>query len=260
MTRNVKWRITAIVLLLMAVTNGMAQMSKEFLNATYEARNKITISDPVSETNTLSLDANLYKFSSKTGKATVAALLRPGDYSKYYKGNLNADLTRVKLWVFEPTHTKAKFQTKVPNVANRTWQRFCQFLGLDATEYNPIENINSILLERIGIRDTIVYLEVDRNKLFRPAYETDITKAVTKTASCTFVCTATTKSAILSWIADQQYHNIYPWTRLGYTYDWGDPADHFGATEFILESGTYPIKKSPSTPTRDYDTVADFSR
>jgi hypothetical protein len=26
----------------------------------------------------------------------------------------------------------------------------------------------------------------------------------------------------------------YPWTRLGYTYDWGNPRDHEGASEFVL--------------------------
>jgi hypothetical protein len=26
----------------------------------------------------------------------------------------------------------------------------------------------------------------------------------------------------------------YPWTRLGYTYDWGNPCDHEGASEFVL--------------------------
>lgn len=244
MTRNVKWRITAIVLLLMAVTNGMAQMSREFLNATYEARNKIKIIDPIKEINELPLDPQLYNFNSKTGKDTVAVLLRPGDYSKYYKEKPNVTLT-VKLWVFEPTHTKAKFQTKVPNVANRNWKRFCQFLGLDTIVPNPTEK-----------RDTIVYFKVDCNKLFRPAYETDITKAVTKKSPCTFSFTSTNKE----WIADQQYHNIYPWTRLGYTYDWGDPANHFGATEFILDLGTYTKINSKGTPTRDYDTVADFSR
>jgi len=31
--------------------------------------------------------------------------------------------------------------------------------------------------------------------------------------------------------------NGYPWTRLGYTYDWGDPNNHVGASEFLLCGG-----------------------
>ena len=34
----------------------------------------------------------------------------------------------------------------------------------------------------------------------------------------------------------------YPWTALGYTYDWGNPAfPHFGASEFVINSGTAGI-------------------
>lgn len=29
----------------------------------------------------------------------------------------------------------------------------------------------------------------------------------------------------------------YPWTRLGYTYDWGDPASEVGLSEFVVEKG-----------------------
>lgn len=248
MTRNVKWRITAIILLLMAVTNGKAQMSREFLNATYEARNKITVSTPIAETNTLPLDSNLYKFSSKTKKNTIAVLLRPGDYSKYYKGKTK--VTTPNLWVFEPNDTKAKFQAKVPNETNRTWQRFCQFLGLDTIVPNPTAR-----------RDTIIYLEVEPVNLFRPAYITDIHLGVISKSPNKL---ATSDKDIIKWFTNEQYHNTYPWTRLGYTYDWGHLTNHFGATEFILKAisnpKSYTLIKSPSNPARDYDTVADFSR
>lgn len=32
--------------------------------------------------------------------------------------------------------------------------------------------------------------------------------------------------------------NPYPWTRMGYTYDWGDPANKIGASEFVVRQGT----------------------
>ena len=264
MTRNVKWRITAIVLLLMAVTNGIAQPNKDFLDATKAAMGNITLPTPAAEINSLPIDLNLHKFVPKTGKTIVGALLRPNDYHKYYKGKAQADLTGIRLWVFDPLDTKHKFQTKVPTSTDRTWKRFCQFLGLDAIEYNIIKIKDYYLLEHIGIRDTIIYLEVDKSKLFRPAYETDISKAVTKTPTrvspdqCTF--SPTNPASVSAWLVDQQCHNTYPWTRLGYTYDWGHPTNHIGATEFILESGRYPIKHYLSGSPKVYDTVADFSR
>lgn len=49
----------------------------------------------------------------------------------------------------------------------------------------------------------------------------------------------------------------YPWTRLGYTYDWGNPANHCGLSEFILhgykEDGSgVPVKVKAVTPTAFY--------
>lgn len=250
MTRNVKWRITAIVLLLMAVTNGMAQMSKVFMDTTYKARNKITFTAPIPEINKLPLDPKLYKFNSKTKKDTVAVLLRPGDYSKYYKGKTT--VTTPNLWVFEPNDTKTKFQAKVPNPTDRNWQRFCQFLGLDTIVPNPTAK-----------RDTIIYLEVELVNLFRPAYITDIHLGVISSTEKPNKL-ATSDKNIINWFANEQCHNTYPWTRLGYTYDWGHPTNHVGATEFILKAiskpKSYTLIKSRSNPTRDYDTVADFSR
>lgn len=46
----------------------------------------------------------------------------------------------------------------------------------------------------------------------------------------------------------------YPWTALGYTYDWGDPADPRGASEFVAPQGTEVVFHS-LTPTADYCTA-----
>lgn len=35
---------------------------------------------------------------------------------------------------------------------------------------------------------------------------------------------------------DPDHPWAYPWTRLGYTYDWGDDQDHIGLSEFIIQS------------------------
>ena len=45
--------------------------------------------------------------------------------------------------------------------------------------------------------------------------------------------------------------NGYPWTRLGYTYDWGNPKGEVGLSEFIIKSGA-TIKIHSVIGTLDY--------
>jgi hypothetical protein len=42
-----------------------------------------------------------------------------------------------------------------------------------------------------------------------------------------------------------------PWTRLGYTYDWGDSKTHIGLSEFVIEQNATVTVKSV-TPTVQY--------
>jgi len=39
----------------------------------------------------------------------------------------------------------------------------------------------------------------------------------------------------------------YPWTRLGYTYDWGNPKNEFGVSEFIVKKGAKVIVENVKT-------------
>jgi hypothetical protein len=43
----------------------------------------------------------------------------------------------------------------------------------------------------------------------------------------------------------------YPWTRLGYTFDWGNPDSRVGLSEFIVMAGTAVVIES-KTPTSSY--------
>lgn len=275
MTRNVKWRITAIVLLLMAVTNGMAQTLQD---ATKDVQKNITANYllPIEERNELSQDPDLYCFPNPlapsaakptkvkkasttplpTGTVKVCALLRPGDYSKYYKNRTSVGTPN--LWVFEPNHTKTKFLAKAAKA--KDWKRFCQFLGLEDTETKTIDSKNKI---HIGKRDTIIYLEVPLTNLFRPAYNTDIyskdfsgSVVSGKPTGEHYYKIVSSDQDINIWFGKQQYCNAYPWTRLGYTYDWGDTTNHFGATEFILKPGTY--NTHTTNLKKNYKTVVEF--
>ncbi|MBK8453511.1 MAG: hypothetical protein WAQ53_14365 [Thiofilum sp.] len=39
----------------------------------------------------------------------------------------------------------------------------------------------------------------------------------------------------------------YPWTRLGYTYDWGKPNNPIGFSEFVIDKGAKVEVKSVTT-------------
>lgn len=76
-------------------------------------------------------------------------------------------------------------------------------------------------------------------QLFRPAADNEITDA---TAGLTLP--DNTEAWYREWynkIRAQLYfqsqtprHDAYPWTQLGYTYDWGSPAHHQGMSEFVI--------------------------
>jgi hypothetical protein len=95
-----------------------------------------------------------------------------------------------------------------------------------------------------------VELWVKPESLFRPTPDTEITDT---TVSLNFPANATSdyKEWFNSNIINSYYPMKNPWTRLGYTYDWGDSTTHVGLSEFILEQNATAMVKSV-TPTVDY--------
>jgi len=86
--------------------------------------------------------------------------------------------------------------------------------------------------------------------LFRPAPDPEITD---QGAGLDFPDSASPEYR--AWFDDlrsKSYgENGYPWTRLGYTYDWGSPDDHVGLSEFVINKGA-PIEVRSVTPTVVY--------
>lgn len=82
-----------------------------------------------------------------------------------------------------------------------------------------------------------VEMRIAKSSLFRPCYDRDITEL-----QCGNEFPDTTGNSHRAWIADQfssRYSvNGYPWTRLGYTYDWNGETDIYGASEFIAAKGS----------------------
>jgi hypothetical protein len=55
----------------------------------------------------------------------------------------------------------------------------------------------------------------------------------------------------VTWFKDKSASSYgdkgYPWTRLGYTYDWGNPASEVGLSEYVLRQGAEVEVKAVST-------------
>jgi hypothetical protein len=82
--------------------------------------------------------------------------------------------------------------------------------------------------------------------LFRPAKDPEIEDAE---AGLDFP--PGTPQAHINWFNDQVRTNTYPWTRLGYTYDWGNPATKVGVSEYIIRVSS-EVEVNKVVPTLEY--------
>lgn len=90
--------------------------------------------------------------------------------------------------------------------------------------------------------------------LLRPAYDNEIDDNV-----CGLDFTSSTSRDYITWFNENIISSYYvskdetkyPWTRLGYTYDWGNPDNEVGLSEFIVKKNAKVIVKSKSL-TREY--------
>lgn len=194
----------------------IAQQSKGLISATQEMWKSIKI-EQYGETNLLPENENLYTFESQndTVSVLVGVLLRNGDYSKFYK-NKETETLNKKLWMFIPNEVNDTFNKKD---LEKNSKRLQQFLGLDTIER----------------RDTIVVLRIKLGNLYRPAYVIDPCQKVSEP---TRIMTFSDKE-FKDWFYDNLLTNTYPWTRMGYTYDWGENNEkHIGATEFVCKKNS----------------------
>lgn len=93
---------------------------------------------------------------------------------------------------------------------------------------------------------TAFWAELD--ELVRPAFQTDVTKQLT--AEELKIPNLGEHGDWFIEYADSAYGKAspYPWTRLGYTYDWAGNGTEYGLTEFIiLEGSTVEIEWTLST-------------
>lgn len=114
-------------------------------------------------------------------------------------------------------------------------QAFCRKSGLAG------EALSLRLEQLIGLPpgagyDRVAELWVPPEAVFRPSPDPEITDTV---ASLDFPADA--PEAHIQWINDLKATSYsadgYPWTRLGYTYDWNPDGKEVGLSEFVVRKG-----------------------
>jgi hypothetical protein len=104
-----------------------------------------------------------------------------------------------------------------------------------------------------------VTMTVSASDVFRPATDPTTTTqwpcSDSKDPACGEVFPDWATSDHIKWIANQMLTSYviseshtgaysYPWTRLGYTYDWKPGADRYGASEYVIRPGAVVVVKN----------------
>lgn len=82
---------------------------------------------------------------------------------------------------------------------------------------------------------------VEPDELFRPSPDPEVTDREAELGYPVSADYVTVSEAHIQWITDLEaisyLENGYPWTRLGYTYDWGNPCSEIGLSEYVIPKG-----------------------
>ena len=93
-----------------------------------------------------------------------------------------------------------------------------------------------------------VEMWVNPANMFRPCPDPEITDH-----TCEIDFPADVSAAHVAWFEMNQAENeaAFPWTKLGYTYDWGNPKSEVGFSEFVVRRASI-VEIHSITPTADY--------
>jgi len=106
---------------------------------------------------------------------------------------------------------------------------------------NGVSDWNLRFKELIGLPPDSKYTHftamwVPIDKIKRPAYSCEVRNDVTNVKFAENV-----DKNFMQWfdsnIVTSYFEDAYPWTRLGYTYDWADNGTEYGLSEFLVEKG-----------------------
>lgn len=147
--------------------------------------------------------------------------------------------------------------------ARETWvtvapeiKDFCERTNFSATS-KPLRLEQLLGLPPENGKTKFVEMWVDPNDLFRPSPDPEISDHEAELdfpISEKFISISDVHKSWLNELKNKSYtENGYPWTRLGYTYDWGNPKSEIGLSEFVIRKGAVIIVHSV-TPTDRYCT------
>jgi hypothetical protein len=92
-----------------------------------------------------------------------------------------------------------------------------------------------------GGKAAVIELWVEKKNIFRPCVDNEIDDQECRLGSPDVPQDASAQvGKDAQWFQTQffkSYHDkqqAMPWTRLGYTYDWGNPASKVGASEYVI--------------------------
>jgi hypothetical protein len=156
----------------------------------------------------------------------------------------------------------AKLKDKAPN---DIWVTVEPHLKEFCSAYSPKDDLTQRLEQRLGLPPAAGETTFVRIRLTRPDSKT-VFRPCSDPATAVAHCQAGPPSgkdpAYTAWFTGQYYSafglprpNLYPWTSLGYTFDWaqGDDGEfkRFGESEFVIPKGT-PIEALGSMSTAEY--------
>jgi hypothetical protein len=151
--------------------------------------------------------------------------------------------------------TEDTWVTAVPEVQNKCRQFKTYGLAMRLRELLGLQPDTKVIY--------FVTFKVRRDDIFRPTVNPDPTTrwpcSDPAQKTCGEVFPKDVSSSHVAFIANQMLssylvspqHNedySYPWTRLGYTYNWRPGADRYGASEYVIRSGSLVTV----TATQDY--------
>ncbi len=168
--------------------------------------------------------------------------------TQYIQARTNGANGNSTMGIYETT--RDIWVTAVPEL-----QKFCQQNQI------PANDLDLRLEQLLGLppdngKTRFVEFWVSPEDLFRPTPDPDITNN-----AATLDFPAGVSEEHKQWFNDTKAsmygENGYPWTRLGYTYDWGKTDNHIGMSEFIIRIGA-EVDVYSVTLTDDYCVHASY--
>lgn len=110
-----------------------------------------------------------------------------------------------------------------------------------AQNHGGVENWDLRFAQLLGVHEDEGYTRftafwVSPEDVIRPAYVADVTKQMENDYA--IVTDETYKEWFDGNILWSYFESDYPWTRLGYTYDWNGGESEYGLTEFLIADGS----------------------